>query len=288
MSKPFIFVSCGQFTDAEKSLGKEIVRVVESTTPLTAFFAEQVHDLNGLNDNILNALRNCAGFITVIHPRGKIQRPDGSSHVRASVWIEQEIAIAAYVQSVEKRPLPVIAFIHESVGREGIRELIHLNPIQFVNEVDVLKALPGRLAPFKSLTATGIRVELTSQRVRIQDGHPILQLTVNLINDSNERIREYDGVVRVPTEILRHFSATYVNEQPSGDPAYRQFRLREKNTGPIQPRSAMVLMTLEYCMMCASEAAGIGVPDSSVQAQVWIENREFSDEKALIALRSSG
>jgi hypothetical protein len=95
VGKPFIFISCGQFTEPEKTLGKEIVRMVEGVTSLTAFFAEQVHDLNGLNDNILNGLRNCAGFIAVIHPRGKIVRPDGSSHVRASVWIEQEIAIAA-------------------------------------------------------------------------------------------------------------------------------------------------------------------------------------------------
>jgi hypothetical protein len=46
-------------------------------------------------------------------------RPDGSAHVRASVWIEQEIAIATYIQRVEKRSLPVIAFVHKSVGREG-------------------------------------------------------------------------------------------------------------------------------------------------------------------------
>jgi hypothetical protein len=288
MSGPFIFVSCGQFTDAEKSLGKEIVRVVESTTALTAFFAEQVHDLNGLNDNILNALKNCAGLITVIHPRGKVVRPDGTFHVRASVWIEQEIAIAAYIQSVEKRLLPVIAFIHKSVGREGIRDLIHLNPTPFVTEADVLAALPERLAQWKTLTAVGIRIELTSHRVRTQDGHPILQLSVNLINDSNERISTYDGRVRVPTEILRHDSATYVNEQHSSDPTYRHFVISEKNTGLIMPRSTARLFTLDYCLMCASEAVGIGIPDSAVQAQVWIENREFSEEKTLIALRSSG
>jgi hypothetical protein len=289
VSKPFIFVSCGQFTDAEKTLGKEIVTMVESITPLTAFFAEQVHDLNGLNNNILNALRNCAGFIAVIHPRGKIMRPDGSSHVRASVWIEQEIAIAAYIQSAEKRPLPVIAFIHESIGREGIRDLIHLNPIPFVNEADVLAALPERLAPWKTLTATGVRVELTTQKVRIQDGHQICQLSVRLINNSNERITSFDGKVRVPSEILKHWSTAYINEEPSGDPAYRQFRLSEQNTGHIQPRKTELLLGLDYCMKCASEAiSGIGVPDATVQAQVWIENREYSAEKALIALRPAG
>src|SRR5881392_1195900 len=120
MSAPFIFVSCGQYTDAEKSLGKSIVRMVKTITGLDAFFAEEVQDLNGLDSNILGALRDCAAFITVMHPRGRITRPDGTTHVRASVWIEQEIAIATYIQRVEKRSLPVIAFVHESVGREGV------------------------------------------------------------------------------------------------------------------------------------------------------------------------
>jgi hypothetical protein len=167
MSKPFIFVSCGQYSEAEKALGRGIVQVVESTTGLRAFFAEEVHDLNGLDDNILAALRDCAAFITVMHPRGEIARPDGSFLVRASVWIEQEIAIATYIRRVEKRALPVIAFLHKSVGREGIRELLHLNPIPFTSEADVLAALPELLQPWKTLTAEGIRVELES----VASGH---------------------------------------------------------------------------------------------------------------------
>jgi hypothetical protein len=289
VGKPFIFISCGQFTEPEKTLGREIVRMVEGVTSLTAFFAEQVHDLNGLNDNILNGLRNCAGFIAVIHPRGKIVRPDGSSHVRASVWIEQEIAIAAYIQSAEKRPLPVIAFIHESVGREGIRDLLHLNPIRFADEAEVLAALPNLLAPWKMLPATGMHVELKSQKVRIQDGHQICQLSVHLINDSNERISKYDGLVRIPVGILKHWSAHYPGEEPSGDSAYRQFRLNEQGTGHLQPRGTELLFGLDYCMQCASESTGgIGVPDAIVQAKIWIENREFSAEKALIDLRPVG
>ncbi len=69
MSK--IFVSCGQFTKAEKFVGKEIVRIVKAVTGIDAFFAEEVQDLNGLDSNILGALRECVGFITVIHPRGE-------------------------------------------------------------------------------------------------------------------------------------------------------------------------------------------------------------------------
>jgi hypothetical protein len=180
MSRPFIFVSCGQFTDEEKSLGKSIVKMVKAITGSDAFFAEEVQDLNGLDSNILAALRDCAGFITVMHPRGKIIRPDESTHIRASVWIEQEIAIATYIQRVEKRSLPVIAFIHKSVGREGIRDLLHLNPIVFSHENDILESLPELLQPWttlKSAPQSKMARDLTElaakqQRVRITPGIP--------------------------------------------------------------------------------------------------------------------
>src|SRR5438309_5153497 len=91
MSKPFIFVSCGQHSESEKSLGRSIVKMVKTTAGMDAFFAEEVQDLNGLDSNILGALHDCAALITVMHPRGNIVRPDNSTHTRASVWIEQEI-----------------------------------------------------------------------------------------------------------------------------------------------------------------------------------------------------
>ena len=145
-----IFISCGQHTDAEKRLGAKISELVRSLTDCVPFFAEDVQDLNGLDANILKALHHCVGFITVLHPRGEISRPDGS-FMRASVWIEQEIAIATYIQQIEKRDLPIIAFKHKSVGREGLRDFVVSNPFEFSDESEVLNELPRRLVAWKSL-----------------------------------------------------------------------------------------------------------------------------------------
>ena len=68
MIRKTIFISCGQFTDAEKRLGKQIAELVKSSTNLEPFFAEQVQDLNGLDANILRALHECVAFIVVLHP----------------------------------------------------------------------------------------------------------------------------------------------------------------------------------------------------------------------------
>jgi hypothetical protein len=250
-TKRFIFVSCGQFTEAEKKLGSAIVSLVKSVTGHDAFFAEEVHDLNGLDSNILDALRNCAGFITVMHPRGHITRPNKTGFVRGSVWIEQEIAIATYIQRMERRPLPVIAFIHESVGREGIRDLLHLNPIPFVDESDVLSKLCELLPQWKELRETGIRLEVKARRARQQDGHQIRQFVVSLVNDTNRRIEKFNVSIRVPSPLFKHFSGVIAHEVPSDDSRVRLFRFEERAATVASPHSTIGLMTLDYCTHCA-------------------------------------
>jgi hypothetical protein len=283
MSKPFIFVSCGQYTESEKSLGKSIVKMIKTITGLDAFFAEEIQDLNGLDSSILGALRDCAAFITVMHPRGKIVKPDNSTHIRASVWIEQEIAIATYIQRMEKRPRPVIAFIHESVGREGIRDLLHLNPIQFRHESEVLAALPDRLSDWKTLTATGIQIQVQAGPRVQREGHWTRQLAVSLVNDSNERIASWNCLVSLPTGVLSHWSAVYLSEVKSENHRYRCFRFDESSLGAVSPHTTGHPITFDYCTQCAVEHSGEGlavgsalVAESLVEVKFWIDNREYS------------
>jgi hypothetical protein len=290
-----IFVSCGQYTAAEKSLGKGIVKMVKEVTGYEAFFAEDVSDLNGLDSNILGALRDSSGFITVLHPRGEIRRPDGSTHIRASVWIEQEIAIAAYIQHVEKKSLPVIAFVHNSVGREGIRDLLHLNPIPFTRENEVLSALHERLQSWKTLTNGGVRVEVQSVGRTNEQGHWIRNLSVNLINESSQRIDRFDCEIRLPAGILKHWSTQYSGEVPSDDRRYRCFRRNEQATGPIEPHMTKKVFGTSYCTQCAGKETGeilafasAFVGESVVQAKLWIDGIEYSDAKTIIQLTDDG
>jgi hypothetical protein len=124
--------------------------------------------------------------------------------VRASVWIEQEIAIATYIQRHENRQLLIIAFKHKSVGLEGIRSLLHLNPIQFSDERELLAALQKHLEEWKSLKPSGIELQLASKANRQQDGHAMRTLEVTLVNNTNRRITEYDFEVRLPCGLLKH------------------------------------------------------------------------------------
>jgi hypothetical protein len=283
-----IFISCGQFTEAEKRLGKQISQMVKSLTDLEPFFAEEVQDLNGLDANILAALGKCVAFITVLHPRGEIKRPDGSVVVRASVWIEQEIAIATYIQRTQNRQLPIIAFRHRSVGLEGIRSLLHLNPIEFADESEILVELPKRLEKWKSLKTSDIELRLTSKHLRHQDGHLIRSLEMTLGNETNSRIDQYEVEVLLPAGVLKHWSAIYSGEiKPCKVPGMRCFRFDQVGRSGIRPHSQLEPITFEYCTECARPAheteliGAILVDEMMVSARAWVNDNEYVVEKTI-------
>jgi hypothetical protein len=283
MPKRSIFISCGQFTDAEKQLGKDIAEMVRTHTGMEPFFAEDVHDLNGLDTNILNALHDCVAFIAVLHPRGEIARPDSPVLVRASVWIEQEIAIATYIQLVEKRELPIIAFKHKSVGREGLRELIHLNPIEFTDESEVLAALPEHITPWKSLKPSGIEIQIYSEDAGRQDDHVIRTLNLRVVNDTNSRIKEYFGRLYLPDAFMRHWNETFIDSS-LGSGGIRSFNYDQTGRGPINPHDSKLIFTQRYCTRCALPAyEGIpgAVASAKISATIWIDNREYSAETTI-------
>ena len=200
------------------------------------------------------------------------------------VWIEQEIAIATFVQRIEKRKLPVMAFIHKSVGREGIRDLLHLNPISFTDESEVLGEVCKGLLEWKGLDTTDLRVQLQSVSANCQQGHPIRRLEVSLVNDTNQPISKLNVMLRLPAGILKHWSASYAFEVKKEDPRYRYFRLDEPPNGPIPPHDTRLLVSYDYCPKCAiTEAGGIAdlVAKATVQAKVWIDGHEYSAQKSM-------
>ena len=120
-----VFVSCGQVTEQERRLGDGVCGLIRELTPHDPYFADRQSSLEGLTKNILGALDRAIGMIAIMHPRGTVTFNDATGlkeQTRASVWIEQEIAIAAYMTQVLKQPINVAAFIHTDIWREGMRD----------------------------------------------------------------------------------------------------------------------------------------------------------------------
>ena len=153
--RPTVFVSCGQFTAAEKQLGRDICALLEELRPdVKPYFAETVSSVRALSAGILQALHQSAGFICVMHHRGEIHTPSGGTIKRGSVWIEQEIAIAAFMQHALGRELPVLFYRQKGVSLEGVRSVLSMNArLKFTHESEILddlsKVLPNAaFAPF--------------------------------------------------------------------------------------------------------------------------------------------
>lgn len=148
--RPIVFISCGQSTDAERKLGKQIAKLVEETTGCCAYFAEKQRSLDGVTDHILKKLRSAVAFVAVMHPRGNVSNPHtGEKWVRGSVWVEQEIAIAAFMSQALEMPIEVIAYIHNDIPREGLRDKVLLNPRPFDNDSEVVTHLEEFLPKWK-------------------------------------------------------------------------------------------------------------------------------------------
>ena len=129
MTERLIFVSCGQFTDGEKRVGRRIQEAIDSHNGFKAYFAESVQSLATLGNHVFDALRRCAGAVVLLHARG-----DG----RSSMWINQELAVLAYRQFFESVEIPILVFKEESVKLEGAMTAFIVNAKPLAGEDAVI------------------------------------------------------------------------------------------------------------------------------------------------------
>lgn len=137
--KALVFISCGQVREEEIELGRALARMVDEIDGLSAYFAQNQTSFEGVSKNIFAAINRCVAFVAVMHYRGDVTFP-GSQRPqrRGSVWVEQEIAIASFLQQVAARDIQPIIYIERGIEREGLRDKILLNVVEFVSGDDVL------------------------------------------------------------------------------------------------------------------------------------------------------
>jgi hypothetical protein len=135
-----VFVSCGQWSPEEKALGKTVAERISAVPGLVGYFAENQSTLDGLTTEILGKLHVCSAFVGIMHHRGTVSTRRGEI-IRASVWIEQEIAIAAYRKQVLKKDVAVKLFVQKGISLEGIREKLGINPVIFESDEQILLEL---------------------------------------------------------------------------------------------------------------------------------------------------
>ena len=126
MLKSKVFISCGQQTEEEKSIGKGIVEYFEKRG-FDPYFAEEVHSPLGLTENIYKNLGSCEYFIAI-----NFKRDDTDF---GSLFVQQELAIASY------NGTQLLAFHMPSIKLKGVVKYLHVNSIKFSSLSDIIRSL---------------------------------------------------------------------------------------------------------------------------------------------------
>jgi hypothetical protein len=249
-SSDIVFISCGQYTDEEKRLGRQAADLVSELTTFTPYFADFQSSLEALTENILKQLHKCVGFIAIMHPRGEVVFPGGARHTRGSVWIEEEIAIAAFVVQVLNRPLNVAAYIHRSIRREGIRDQLHLNPVFFDKDREVLDSLRNILPTWKDLSTdvvAQVKLDINYKEKKITPGRHDYELAILITNSSTDRIEQYQMDVMFPNAFLEQGTTYALEDTRRRTQTHRFFRWTEQALRePLYPESCITTMIIPY------------------------------------------
>jgi hypothetical protein len=279
MEKRTIFVSCGQRTDDEKLLGAAICDLVSSAGAFTPFFAQQQSDLNGLHDNIVGALEGAVGFIAVLHPRGNVMAPETGNLIvtRVSVWVEQEIAIAAFIKRGRKQKIPTAVYCHRSVGREGMRDLLHLNPTVFEFNDEVIGHLSARLPAWvvnESKDADG-ELSLRARANYSASQGRIVTLTAIFRNDG-PRANQYSCSMHLPTLLVMDFGPCWV-AIPCQEPGYNAYQFSEanRNDAPILNGSTVEFMAIEASTTNLNSAERTALANMPIRISAQIDERFY-------------
>jgi hypothetical protein len=162
-------------------------------------------------------LHGAVAFIAIMHPRGDVSNPHKKGEppwVRGSVWVEQEIAIAAFISQALQRPLQVRSYVHEDIRREGLRDKLHLNPILFRDDSEILRDLTAflrkewqDLVHHRQKEALSLKANINHQRVSIpggssDPGDERHMLLVNIENDGEQDVRDFRLDVEFPSTFV--------------------------------------------------------------------------------------
>ena len=158
-----------------------------------------------------------------------------------------------------------------------MRSLLHLNPVEFSDNAEVLSEMPTLLAQWKSLLVIGgIRLLISSGSLRPQNGHQTKNIAVRVVNDTDQRITEYTGELGLPAEFLKHWGSRYPSEIRQNSVPNRRFFRFTQAQGVVEPRDKLLVWATDCCVTCAlEEAAGSNadVSEAMIEAKLWVDGR---------------
>lgn len=277
-----IFISCGQYAEPEKELGWAIERLVRDLGGFEPYLAQNQSTLDSLTQTIFRAIDECTGFIGVMHHRGEVSTPDGRI-TRGSIWIEQEIAIAAFLRQLRGRDLKIRMYTQRGIALEGIRKYLQTNPTEFKSNEEVLKDLRLNLRDWAEQIGGdhrhGLDLEIQHRRTSPTGDY---RLQVILKNEGTSVARDYSVTVEFPLVFRPHTSHAHYIGTKGSKALYRRTPDQSGGFKIVYPGEPIEVLGFDY--YAPSNSLGIDLSEK-VTAQLILNDELIqTQEKALSEL----
>lgn len=159
LAKARVFISCGQRSDKERALGSACRHHFEERC-FSTYLAEDIQSLEALTENIFYHLRSSEYAVFIDSAREELS----AGKYRGSVFINQELAIAAFLPIEESR-----VFHERGVSREGVAEYLIAKPIQFSDEREFLAKLEEETRGWRPDWTNQLSLEFLSVSPNVRD-----------------------------------------------------------------------------------------------------------------------
>lgn len=168
MRKARVFISCGQRTEREKSIGYSVDKYFQNRG-FDTYFADRVHSPDALTENIFRFLRSSEYYIFIDFRRESIK----NSTFRGSLFVNQELGIATFLQ------IPGLGFVEKGVFREGILGFQIWNALDFEDGTQIISQLEDKTKNWDPNSVNELHIEFNPDNVsrniilRNNDSRPV-------------------------------------------------------------------------------------------------------------------
>jgi len=189
MRKARVFISCGQRSSGEKSIGMAVEKYFRDRG-FDAYFAERVHSSEGLTDHIFRFLQSSEYFVFIDFRRDALD----DKSFRGSVFVNQEIALATFLK------LQGLGFMERGVRREGVLDYQIWNPIEFEGQSDILSRLSQETSAWDPDSVNELFIDYDRSKV---------SWSVTISNNSNKPLSDWHHLtVKNRSKIKHAFSCS--------------------------------------------------------------------------------
>jgi hypothetical protein len=136
-----VFISCGQGSEEEKNIAREIKERLERELNFNAYVATMDHSLNSLTQNIFDELEHSEYFLFLDFKREQLCSSKQKKAYRGSLFTNQELAIAAFIKDIR-----ILGFQEEGVNKiDGMLKYLQINCDSFSDRASLPELIVQRI-----------------------------------------------------------------------------------------------------------------------------------------------